>query len=288
MKKTLQRLIVLSIAFLLTSCSSGFRPASIGNLTFNYDATVWKHIKNNNENAPLELKDSNDNKISFNVSQESTYQHPLAMISFIESIISADESFQVYLEPNEITVNGTKWYEYGYIYNEGSTTYKVYQRYYGKYYNAASVSYTSTPDKFEGGYDLAIKLMADIKVEDVSNVENETKAKEFLVGEWDLNGKGYLVLSENGAYEWFIDSSKDKNNMHFGTYGCDVENMNMNLLEGDGLYLVLFPESLVIAGETDTSLQYKSDFLISFEDEASIDYSMVNLSNYTLYTITRQ
>lgn len=287
MKKTLQGLLVLSVILLFSACSKGFRPVSIGNLSFEYDLKVWEQIKNNTENAPLEFKDNHDNILSFNVSQESTYQHPLTMISFVENLISNHEGFQVFLEPNEITVNGAKWYEFGYLYNEGDTRYKVYQRYYGKNYNAASISYASTAKKYDDGYDNVIKLMSSIKVEEISNEENESKAKKFLVGEWDLNGKGFLVLSEDGSYQWFSDSTKDDNNKHYGTYGCDVENANMNLVEGDGLYLVLFPEGLIINGETDTSLKYKSDYVISLMDEDE-GYSMVNISTYTLYTLTRQ
>lgn len=288
MKKVLQGLFILSMILVLTACSKGSPPVTIGNLSFSYNSKVWEHVKNNDKNAPLELKDKKDNKLSFNVSQESTYQHPMAMISFIENVLAGTDDFNVFLEPNEITVNDTKWFEYGYTYTVGSTTYKVYQRYYGKYYNAASLSYTSTPDKYDGSYDEAIKLMSDVKVEDVRNDQNEAKAKEFLVGEWDLNGKGYLVLSEDGTYEWFMDDNKDNNNKHYGIYGCDIENANMNLLEGDGFYLVLFPESLVVNGVEDTSLQYKSDFLISLKDETPEGYSMVNISNYNLYTINKQ
>ncbi len=194
----------------------------------------------------------------------------------------------MFLEPNEITVNDTKWYEYGYLYKNGDTTYKVYQRYYGKYYNAASVSYTATAERYEAGYDEAIRLMSDIKVEEVSNEENEAKAKEFLVGEWDLNGRGYLVLSDDNTYEWYSDSSKDDNNKHYGIYGCDVENANMNMSDGDGIYLVLFPEALILDGVSEASMQYKIDYLISLGNQESEDYSMVNMSTYALFTITKK
>ena len=213
----------------------------------------------------------------------------MAMITFIESLISENAGFQVFLEPNEITVNGTKWYEYGYTYKDNSSTYKVYQRYYGKYYNAASISYTSTPDQYDSGYDEAIRFMSDVKIQEVDNKINEEKAKEFLVGEWDLNGRGYLVLSKDGTYEWFSDAGMDNNNKHYGSYGCDVENSNMNMVEGEGLYLVLFPEALVINGATDsTALQYKIDYLISLDSEEDIGYQMVNISTYALFNMTRQ
>ncbi len=288
MKKTLQGLFILSMVFLLTACSKSTSPVSIGNISFNYNPKVWEHIISAYENAPLEFKDKNNNILSINVSQEGTYQHPLTMISFVENLFSDNESFEVFLEPNEINVNGTTWYEYGYQYSDGTTTYKVYQRYYGKYYNAASISYASNIDNYKSGHKAALKLMSDIKVDDVNNDEKENKAKEFLVGEWDLDGKGYLVLLQDGSYEWFRDNSKDKNNMHYGTYGCDIENETMSLYEGDGYYLVLFPESLVVDGNTQASLQSKSDYVISLENEEGKGYPMVNISTYTLYTMIRQ
>lgn len=287
MKKNLQALLLLSMVFLLTACSKNTVPLTIGNMSIKFDDKVWTIVKNI-ANEPLEFEDEFENKISLNVSQESTYQHPMAMISFIESLISENDGFQVFLQPNEITVNGTKWYEYGYIYENGASTYKVYQRYYGKYYNAASITYTSTPDLYDSGYDQALKFMSSIEVEDVSNKVNEEKAKEFLVGEWDLDGKGYLVLSKDGSYEWYRDASKDENNKHYGSYGCDVENANMSMVEGEGLYLVLFPEALVIDGVTETSLQYKVDYLISLDPEENGGYQMVNISSYALFNMKKQ
>lgn len=286
MKKTLQGILILSMVFLLTACSKDSTPVKVGNVSFKFDEGIWE-ITKNVANAPLEFTDKNNNKLSLNVSQESTYQHPMAMISFIESIISDSDSFQVFVEPNELTINDSKWCEYGYLYKEGSTTYKVYQRYYGKYYNAASITYTSTLDLYDSGYDEAIKFMSNIEVEEVSNEENEVKAKKFLVGEWDLNGSGYLVLSEDGTYEWFSDGTKDENNRHYGTYGCDVENASMEMVEGDAIYLVLFPEVLVVKGENAESLQYKADYIISLEEESE-GYQMVNISSYSLFTITKQ
>jgi hypothetical protein len=287
MKKTLQGLLLVAMVLIMVACKKGSVPVTVGNVSFSFDEEVWTLVKNV-ANEPLEFADKNDNKISLNVSKESTYQHPMVMISFVESLVSDYKNFQVFLEPNEITVNGTKWYEYGYTFKDGATAYKVYQRYYGKYYNAASVSYVSTTEKYDAGYDEAIILMSDIKVQDVDNKENEEKAKNFLVGEWDLDGKGYLVLSKDGSYEWFRDSSKDSNNMHYGCYGCDVENSNMNMAEGEGLYLVLFPEALVVDGVIDTALQYKIDYLISLEGVDDGSYKMVNISTYTLYNMTRQ
>lgn len=291
MKKVIHAFFILSVLLLLTSCSNkkeDLRPASIGNLAFNYDANVWNHNENSDEDAPLEFSDANGNIVSVYVSQESTYQHPLDMIRFLETMISTYDEYEVFLEPSETTVNGTTWYEYGYNYNDGTTIRKVYQRFYGKFYNAASISYTSTEKNFETGYDEALKMLSGFITTDVTNDVNEAKAHEFLVGEWEVVDSGYLVLYDDGTYEWYKDKTKDKSNMHYGTYGCDVENAAMSLNEGDGIYLVLFPEGLIINGAAEETTSYKSDYIISFDKNGTEGYQMVNISSYVLYTLIKQ
>lgn len=289
MNKILKACLILSAFVLLSGCSkkSDMEPVSIGNIEFEYDTKVWKFINSTTTNDPLKFEDAKGNVLSLYVSQESTYQHPMEMIKFMESLVSSSEEYNVFLEPNMIDVNGTPWYEFGYSYKDGDTVRKIYQRYYGKYYNAASVSYTSTEQNYDSGYEEAIKVMSAFKTEDVSNEKNEAKAHEFLVGEWDVAGSGYLVLKDDGTYEWYKDAQMDKNNMHYGTFGCDVENQTMSLNEGDGVYLVLFPEGLIVNGTAETMSTYKIDYLISFEQKEDSGYQMVNMSTYSLYTLSK-
>lgn len=49
--------------------------------------------------------------------------------------------------------------------------------------------------------------------------------------------------------------------MHYGSYGCDIENSNMNMFEGDAIYLVIFPEGLVVDG-VPQAVQAKTTFNI--------------------------
>lgn len=290
MNNIAKAVIIFSVLFLLTGCSSKkeeLKPVTIGNLGFNYDANVWIPKERTEESEPLEFHDSKGNLFTVSVSQESTYQHPLAMISYFESMFSTYDSFKVFLEPTKVEVNGTPWYEYGYSFKNGDSTVKVYQRFYGKQYIAASISYTSTEKNYDTGYEEAIKMMSDIKVTEVSNAENEAKAQEFLVGEWDLASGGYLILKDDGTYEWYKDSANDKNNRHYGTYGCDVQNEYMNLKEGDGVYLVLFPEALVIDGVSSEPTTYKSDYIISFDKKGGTGYQMVNIASLNLYTMIK-
>jgi hypothetical protein len=292
MKKTVRAIFILSALMLLASCSSKkeeLKPVSIGNLTFEYDANVWDHKESTTENAPLEFTDSKGNLISVYVSQESTYQHPMDMINFYKTMFSGYDEFKEFLAPKKVEVNGSSWYEYGYSYKDGTTIRKVYQRFYGKYYNAASISYSSTEDNYDTGYEEAVKMMSKIKASDVTNDVNEKKAHKFLVGDWEVKDSGYLVLKEDGTYEWYKDATKDTNNMHSGTYGCDVENATMSLKEGDGIYLVLFPEKLMVNGKAEETKSYKIDYLISFEQKEGVEgYQMVNMATYNLYTLIKK
>ena len=289
MKNLIKAMIMISALLLLTGCNKKNELTSInmGNLSCHYDSKIWG-LNKADEGAPLELHDSAGNLLTFSVSQETTYQHPLDMINFLELMISSQEGFQVFLEPTKIEVNGTTWYEYGYRYVEGSVTRKVYQRYYGINYNAASISFTSTEQNYEVGLTEALKIMSDVKITDVANSENEKEARAFLVGEWEVKNSGYLVFQEDGTYEWYKDSSKDQSNMHRGSYGCDVENTKMELKRGDGVYLVLFPEELIIDGTPQGSTAPKIDYIISYDKKDLEGYEMVNMATYKLYTLIKK
>ena len=131
MKKTFRFFFLLYVCIVLVACKgSGKGKVSIGNLAFKYDKEIWEYIKPSDENAPLQFVDDYDNIISFFVTQESTYQHPLEMINMFKELQLEGSIYTIYLEPTKIEVNGETWYEFGYQVDDGITKHKVYQRYY--------------------------------------------------------------------------------------------------------------------------------------------------------------
>ena len=58
-----------------------------------------------------------------------------------------------------------------------------------------------------------------------------------------------VVMNDDGTYMWYMESSKNEDNMHKGTYAGDVENSSVGFSEGEGIYFVLFPEVLYVEGE---------------------------------------
>ena len=77
----------------------------------------------------------------------------------------------------ELSVNDTTWYEYGYQFSDNTTTYKVYQRYYGKD-NAASVS-TATLDSYDAGIDEAIALCLTLKLRKYVMTKMKPRQRNF-------------------------------------------------------------------------------------------------------------
>lgn len=291
MKKNLRAFLIISIFTFLVACSkTRGNKVSVGNISFLYNDEVWTQVGGFDENEPIEFKDEYENSLIIFVTEETTYQHPQEMIDIFETFRINNESFKVFLQPTKIDVKGNSWYEHGYELDDGTTNHKIYQRFYGEYYSAINIRYISNPENYDKNLQAAKELMSTVEIDLLSNKENEDKAKESLVGEWDLSNNGYLILNQDGTYEWYQDSSKDKNNYHFGTYGCDIESKELAFFsfeEGEGFYLVLFLEDLIVNGETGGQMGYKSDFLISFDDIESDDYQMINLSSYRMYPMTR-
>ena len=58
----------------------------------------------------------------------------------------------------------------------------------------------------------------------------------------------------------------------------------MNMFEGDAIYLVIFPEGLVVDG---VPQQSSKRLLISLDNENE-GYPMVNIATYSLYTMFKQ
>ena len=134
----------------------------------------------------------------------------------------------------------------------------------------------------------ALKVLNSIVMNVPDNAEAEAKAREFLVGEWDLGDSGYLVLNDDGTYEWYMMSDKDEKNMHRGVYGCDVENQSLGFSEGEGIYLVLFPEVLYVDGEQQTTSNAKYDYGISLQQQEDGSYQMMNVSTFVIYSMMKQ
>lgn len=304
MKKNRIKLItVVIVIMLLSGCGTrdvqpestetytekdNLKQAGLGAMSMLYDDTVWTNDEEQGTDASIVFRDANDSVLGISCSKESYYQHPLDMLNTSKQIYSTFTGYEEMEEPVEISVQDDTWYEWSYRYQEDGTTMITLQRFYAKNYYAYTISYVAEEKSYEAGEKEALKVMNSVVMNVPGNEEAEEKAKEFLVGEWDLQDAGYLVMNDDGTYMWYMESSKNEDNMHKGTYAGDVENSSVGFSEGEGVYFVLFPEVLYVEGEEGHTANAKYDYLVSLEQMDDGSYQMVNGSTFMLYNMTRQ
>lgn len=304
MKKNRIKLITYVIAIMLLSgCGTqdvqpestetytqkdNLKQAGLGAMSMLYDDTVWTNDEEQGTDSSIVFRDANDSVLGISCSKESYYQHPLDMLNTSKQIYSTFTGYEETEEPVEISVQDDTWYEWSYRYQEDGATMIALQRFYAKNYYAYTISYVAEEKSYEAGEKEALKVMNSVVMNVPENEEAEEKAKEFLAGEWDLQDAGYLVMNDDGTYMWYMESSKNEDNMHKGTYAGDVENSSIGFSEGEGIYFVLFPEVLYVEGEESRTANAKYDYLVSLEQLEDGSYQMMNGSTFTLYNMTRQ
>lgn len=268
--------------------SENVKQAMLGGLTFLYDDTIW--VPNPDEATDTSLRFAADNNGVFGAScaKEDYYQHPLGMVLVAQQLYDTYDNFVELQEPELVEVNGQKWYEWVVQYDESGVTVKSIHRYFAENYYAYTLSYLADASGFDANKEAALEVMDSAKVVVPDNREAEDKAKEFLVGEWDLGASGYLVIAEDGNYTWYMDGTKDAANMHTGTYGCDVENAAFGFVEGEGIYLVLFPEKLVADGVESMTGSLKYDYGIAMVPTEDGAYQMINPTTLAIYEMKKQ
>lgn len=253
-----------------------------------YDDTVWSSNEEGATDSSI-LFESGDNAVlGISCSKEGMYQHPLDMIQMTRQICGTYPGFRELSEPQKIEVNGADWYEWSYQYEENGQTMKSLQRFFAENYYAYTINYLADDREFDKKQQEAVKAMNSVVMTVPDNEEAEEEARAFLVGEWDMAGAGYLVIRQDGTYTWYMDSDKKEDNMHTGTYGCDIENESLGFSKGEGIYLVLFPEKLTVEGQEGVTANAKYDYGISLSQQSDGTYQMLNISTFSMYQLVKQ
>lgn len=269
------------------------KQAGLGGLTMLYDDSVWTEQPDQETDSSLAFADKDESILGISCSKEATYQHPLDMISMAKQIYATYEAYEEIEAPAEVEVQGESWYEWIIRYEENGVATVSLQRFYAKNYYVYTMTYVAEENAYEAGKNEAVKAMNSVVMSVPENEEAEAKAKQFLVGTWSIGAnsegdKGYLVLNEDGTYNWYMDSSLDEKNMHTGSYGCDVENTALGFGEGEGVYLVLYPEALYVDGEKSMTGSPKYDYAFSLEQGEDGSYPLMNVTTFDIYTTYKQ
>lgn len=284
-------IITVFLASALFGCGQkekDYKQAGLGGLVMLYDDTVWTSNEESATDSSLLFEAGDNAVLGVSCSKESVYQHPMDMLQVTRQIYGTYPGFQEFGEPEKIEVNGESWYEWGYQYEENGQTMKSLQRFFAENYYAYTITYVADDGEFDKKQSEAVKAMNSVVMTVPDNTEAEEEAKKFLVGEWNMPGSGYLVIRQDGTYTWYMDSDKKEDNMHTGTYGCDIENTSLGFAKGEGIYLVLFPERLTMEGREGTTANAKYDFGISLQQQSDGAYQMLNISTFSMYQLVKQ
>lgn len=265
-----------------------YKQAGLGGLVMLYDDSVWTSNEESATDSSL-LFESGDNAVlGVSCSREGMYQHPLDMLQMTKQIYSTYPGYQELSEPKKIEVNDSSWYEWSCQYEENGQVMKSLQRFFAENYYAYTMVYVADNREFDKKQQEALKAMNSVVMTVPGNEESEEEAKKFLVGEWNMSGAGYLVIREDGTYTWYMDSDQKEDNMHTGTYGCDIENESLGFSKGEGIYLVLFPERLTMEGKEGVTANAKYDYGISLDQQSDGTYQMLNISTFSMYQLVKQ
>lgn len=294
MKKIWMMILTLTVCMVtLMGCSNSagktvsMQTATVGGMTLDYDENLWVYSEADSTDTSVVFRIGEECILGISCSMESTYQNGRDMVNMTKVFVETYEGYAEVKPVEAVEVNGETWYEWGYQFEESDITHKELRRCYGKNYYAYSIAYTATEDAYDKYLADAMAVLDTVKMNVPENTEAEAAAKAELVGEWDLADAGYLILKEDGTYQWFIDASKSADNMHCGTFACDTQIRAMNDTSGKALYLAIFPEKLVTDGIEGMTANAKYDYGFSAVDGEGGAREMINLSSFQLYTATK-
>lgn len=261
--------------------------AGLGDLKLYYNKN-WTYDAENSKDASLAFT-RGDTLIGVVCSKEKTFQLPEDMMKrSLDMVSQQSEDFKLIADMKKINVNGDTWYECSYKAGKGEDEMYSIQRTYGKGYYGYTITYTGLKKDFEAFESNALTILDSCLMEVPDEATGEEEAKKELVGELDAGKYGYLELKDDGTYYWYSDSSKEMDNVHYGTYACDNKIPAINIQPGQkGYYVALFPSKYFVNGVEKDMGTYKIDLAISKATKGKADYQGVNLVNYTVYDFMR-
>lgn len=240
------------------------REVKVKDMIVKYDPDVWKEVSISStadDSGEIKAIEHKENKFRIvSVYSESNYYVTTANLA--KSI--SDSLKDAGITPKENTVG--EWAEIQY---EGETG-TVVQRFYADNYDTYSVTFMYTN---EADVNEAEKVFSNIKFDDTAKKQSEKIAKEKLIGEWEWKNNGYFVIDEEKLY-YFMDSSKDMNNVRYGTYEATDKVATYGSGYINGMTVIVDYEKSVMDGEV-IGTSGKGEFV--FIENADGSYSIQNM-----------
>jgi flagellar basal body-associated protein FliL len=238
---------VFFIGSLVKEYEASYQDLSIGDLTLQYNSTLWteKTLSNNGSapNAKGKALVHNEDKITIIYSPN----------DYITTIDLCDDTADEYSRTGltvksrnqNYSIDGKSWCGIEYKDNKNTTL----QLFYSNGTDSYSFSFTSPNGDYDTHEFYATEIYNSIKVKGGStnnsnnNNNNNTipeekprTSKTAIEGEWDWGVRGYLVVNGNNWY-LYKDSSKSMRNVRYGTFTIKYGIPTNNGGTADGYYI---------------------------------------------------
>ena len=243
------------ISDMFSSGEIGLEELKLKDVSFTYDSSIWPYkASTTNNTSSVGVSKSNClvglmySKNDYYITTEAfAKQHKDGYIN---------QGYKIVEDLEKITINGNEWFKL--VVNEPNST--ALQLFFVKGYDAYSFTYKAVSSDYYANLQYAQEVYNTLKYDNSSDLASQQNGKRQLIGEWDWDRSGYVVADSDRIYV-YRDSSKDPQNVYYGTYV--VYDRIMTYGEGyiEGLYLMINVERSIINGQVSDE-KYQLEFAL--------------------------
>ncbi len=248
---------------------------TLDKVSFKYNDSKWKLEKDETDKKTLTNKEST---IYFKYNFSKDYYTIDTYIDLMKESYKK-EGYNISENMQDITINNVLWKKVEYEKDDN----KYIELIYVKDYIIYRFIYTSPSKTFDSSLKNIEEIYNTLEYDDEEDRIDAENAKRKLIGEWQWEGQGYIVIDDTHMYV-YRDSSKDENNVVYGTYKLDSKIPTYSSGYADGLYIVMTIDKYY---EDGIELNNYKEFTYSFTVTPDGKYSLENESTHSIGYATK-
>lgn len=258
------------------------RPETVylNKISFEYNSSIWSKKSSLSDEDKITLVDS-FGTITVTHNSSKVYYQTETFSSEMKSSLK-EQGMTIKEETSKVTINGKDWYKI--VYSSDSNNRTAMTLFFCDYYDVYSFTYAANSDSYSFNLSEVEKIYKTLTYDNSANEIAEKDAKSKLTGEWDWGISGYFVIDQNTMY-LYKDSSKDMNNVFYGTYTADNKVATAAAGYVDGLYAHLTVTNFNLDGEAQDTTNMEMEFVFIPNNDGT--YTIENLVSQTYGTATK-
>lgn len=115
---------------------------------------------------------------------------------------------------------------------------------------------------------------------------NADEVKHKILGEWDCGDTGYLVINNDNTYYFYMENSKDEDNIVYGTYEATDGIATHAARDMEGITFITTIKKVIVDGVGQKISEY-SKIQYAFTPDGTGNYDSRNLNTGSYFTMTK-